>query len=292
MCDMAEPLGQRLARRLPVLDAVADALQPRLRAALGARLPLRDALDGTWLGAPLHPALTDVPVGAMTTAALLDAAESMSGSRDLAVAADRALAAAVVGTLPAALTGASDWRDLRGETRRIATLHALLNVTGLVLNLGSLVLRAQGRRSPAKATSALAFLTSSVAAHIGGELSFGFGVRVNRTAWQRTPSDFVPVLDENEIEGDALRRVEVDGTPVVVARSRAGDLCAIAATCTHLGGPLDEGARDGDTVVCPWHASRFDLCTGEVLGGPAVFPEPRFEVRLRDGKIELRHSRP
>ena len=52
---------------------------------------------------------------------------------------------------------------------------------------------------------------------------------------------------------------------------RSGDVCAIAATCCHLGGPLDDGARDGDTVVCPWHGSRFDLCTGEVQGGPAVY---------------------
>jgi nitrite reductase/ring-hydroxylating ferredoxin subunit len=159
---------------------------------------------------------------------------------------------------------------------------------GLALNVGSLVLRAQGRRPPAKVVSALGFLTSSVAAHIGGELSFGLGVRVNRTAWQRAPSDFVPVLDEAEVQGETLHRVEVEGTPVVVARSRAGDLCAIAATCTHFGGPLDQGTRDGDSVVCPWHGSRFDLCTGEVLDGPAVFPEPRFEVRVREGKIELR----
>jgi nitrite reductase/ring-hydroxylating ferredoxin subunit len=76
---------------------------------------------------------------------------------------------------------------------------------------------------------------------------------------------------------------------VVVSRSEAsGEVCAIAATCSHLGGPLDEGRRDGDTVVCPWHGSRFDLCTGEVQGGPAVYPQQRYETRIHSGKVEIR----
>jgi nitrite reductase/ring-hydroxylating ferredoxin subunit len=76
---------------------------------------------------------------------------------------------------------------------------------------------------------------------------------------------------------------------VVVSRSEAsGEVCAIAATCSHLGGPLDEGKRDGDTVVCPWHGSRFDLCTGEVQGGPAVYPQSRYETRIHSGKVEIR----
>jgi nitrite reductase/ring-hydroxylating ferredoxin subunit len=78
--------------------------------------------------------------------------------------------------------------------------------------------------------------------------------------------------------------------PVLVARAASGKVCAIAATCTHLGGPLDEGERDGDTVVCPWHASRFDLCTGEVLESPAVFSQPRYEAREVDGAISLRRA--
>lgn len=59
-------------------------------------------------------------------------------------------------------------------------------------------------------------------------------------------------------------------TPVLVSRSEGGDVCATANTCTHVGGPLDEGGRDGNVVTRPWHGSRFDLCSGEVpqvLGG-------------------------
>ena len=52
--------------------------------------------------------------------------------------------------------------------------------------------------------------------------------------------------------------------------------------------PLERGDREGDTVVCPWHKSRFDLCTGRVIDGPAVFPQSRYETRVREGTIEVR----
>lgn len=101
-------------------------------------------------------------------------------------------------------------------------------------------------------------------------------------------SEFNPVLEENELQGEAMRAVEVDGIPVLVSRSESGEVCAIANTCTHRGGPLNEGERDGNVVTCPWHGSQFDLCSGEVLRGPAREPEQRFEVRVREGRIEVR----
>jgi Rieske Fe-S protein len=58
----------------------------------------------------------------------------------------------------------------------------------------------------------------------------------------------------------------------------------------HRGGPLDEGERDGDMVTCPWHGSWFDLCSGEVLRGPAGESQQRFENRVREGKIEVRRE--
>jgi nitrite reductase/ring-hydroxylating ferredoxin subunit len=135
--------------------------------------------------------------------------------------------------------------------------------------------------------SPLGYLTSSGAAHLAGKLSFALGIRVNRTVGQSVPKSFVPVLDAAELQGDELRQVEVDGVPVLLARTGAGELCALASTCTHLGGPLAEGSREGDTVTCPWHGSRFDLRTGAVLEGPAVFVQPRLEARVRDDRIEV-----
>jgi nitrite reductase/ring-hydroxylating ferredoxin subunit/uncharacterized membrane protein len=267
-------------------DPLAARLQPLIRRAVSAP-PIRNFLDGVWLGAPLHPALTDVPVGAWTTALLLDGGSVLSGDEALAAAADRALAVGTIAAVPAAVTGLNDLRDLVGQSRRIAMVHALLNVVGLSLSTASLAYRHAGRRGLARGLSGLGFLTSSTAAHLGGKLSFALGVRVNRTVGQPVPDAFVPVLDAAELQGDELHRVEVDGVPVLLTRSQTGEICALANTCTHLGGPLAEGSRDGDTVTCPWHGSRFDLRTGAVVEGPAVFVQPRLEARVREDKIEI-----
>ncbi len=274
-------LSKRLAEVAEPLDPAADAVQGAVKT---VPQPVRDVLDGVWLGAPLHPALTDVPLGAWTAAALLDTVGSES--------ADAALAVGVLAAFPAALTGLNDWSYLKEEPKRLGLVHALLNTMGLTLNLGSLVLRRNGNRGLARVLSGVGYLGLLFSAHLGGQLSFGFGVRVNRMAWESPRERYVPVLDESELEGSKLRRVDVEGETVLVARSeKGGEVCAIAATCSHFGGPLDEGKRDGNTVICPWHGSRFDLCSGEVEGGPAVFPQPRYETRIRAGKIELRAAR-
>jgi nitrite reductase/ring-hydroxylating ferredoxin subunit len=128
-----------------------------------------------------------------------------------------------------------------------------------------------------------------MAAHLGGELSYHYGLRVNRNVFEAAgPDEFVPVLGEGELAQHDLRRVEVEGVGVLLSRSSAGEVCAIAATCNHFSGPLEEGDREGDTVVCPLHNSRFDLCSGEVINGPAVFPQSRYETRVRDGRIEVK----
>jgi nitrite reductase/ring-hydroxylating ferredoxin subunit len=101
-------------------------------------------------------------------------------------------------------------------------------------------------------------------------------------------SAFTAVLEESELRGDAMRAVEVGGVPVVLSRSESGEVCAIADTCAHMGALLSEGEREGNAVTCPWHGSRFDLCSGMVLRGPASTPQQRFETRVRDGWVEVR----
>ena len=283
---MTTSVIRRLAASQPWLDSVGDAVQPRLRDVLGSRPRLRDAFDGRWLGAPLHPVLTDVPIGAWTVAVLLDrvAPDRRGGLHP----ADGALAIGVAAAVPAALTGMSDWGYLRGEARRVGSLHAALNSAGLLLNVASLACRLTGRRSSGRALSLVAYGLASVAAHAGGELSFGMGVRVNRTAWPAGDDEWSDGLEEGELDATGVKRVDAGGVPVLVARSVDGEICAIHAACSHLGGPLDEGGRDGNVITCPWHGSQFDLCTGEVLAAPAVYSQPRYEVRVREGRIELR----
>ena len=72
---MTLPLAERLVASQPWLDGLSDRLQPIVRTTVAKTgRQTADLLDGVWLGAPLHPALTDVPVGALTAAVALDAA--------------------------------------------------------------------------------------------------------------------------------------------------------------------------------------------------------------------------
>ena len=267
-------------------DALAKRIQPLIQRAVAAPA-VRNALDGVWLGAPLHPALTDIPIGSWTAALVLDGASIVTGDEALASAADGALAVGTLAALPTAATGLNDMRDLVGQSRQVAMVHALLNVLGISLNSASLASRRAHRRGLARGLSAIGYLITANAAHLGGQLAFGLGIRVNRTLGQTAPESFVPTIDDTELQDDELREVSVGGVPVLLARLGSGEVCALAHTCTHLGGPLAEGSRDGDTVTCPWHGSRFDLRTGAVVEGPAVFAQPRLETRVQDGKIEV-----
>ena len=73
---MGATFSQRITDAMPFLDGVADRVQPKVQAVVdrgGARL--RNVVDGVWFGSPLHPALTDVPVGSWTAAITFDALE-------------------------------------------------------------------------------------------------------------------------------------------------------------------------------------------------------------------------
>jgi nitrite reductase/ring-hydroxylating ferredoxin subunit/uncharacterized membrane protein len=289
---MAETLMQRVVDALPFLDDIAEEVQPKVQGAVDAGgTTARNALDGVWFEAPLHPALTDLPIGCWTAALIFDGLDVATGREPMRHAVDASVVLGTLGALGAAVTGLSDWRYLSGGSRRMGVAHGLLNTLGLVLSVVSLFLRATGRRNAGR----LAFLTgysiSGMAAHVGGELSYHYGLRVDRNVFEGAgPDEFVPVLDESELAQGDLRRVELEGVGVLLSRSSAGGVCAIAATCNHFSGPLEAGTREGDTVVCPLHRSRFDLCSGEVIDGPAVFPQSRYETRLREGKIEVKAS--
>lgn len=287
---MGETISQRIVDAMPFLDRISDTVQPKVREAVhGAGKTTRNVLDGTPMELPLHPLMTDVPAGSWTAALVFDGLDVATGSRAMRNAADASLALGNAGAFAAALTGLSDWRYLSGGSRRMGMAHGLLNTVGLAFSVASLVLRATGRRGAGRLAFLVGFSISGTAMHLGGELSYNHGLRVNRNAFEkRGPDDFVPVLDEPDLTGAATRRVEAGGVPVLLSRSATGEICAIAATCNHMGGPLDQGDREGDTIICPWHNSRFDLCSGKTIDGPAVFPQSRYETRVREGKIEVK----
>lgn len=64
-----------------------------------------------------------------------------------------------------------------------------------------------------------------------------------------------------------------------------GRFHAIGATCTHYGAPLAEGALCGKRLICPWHHANFDVTTGDLLEPPAFDALPRYEVKVKDGRV-------
>ncbi len=249
---------------------------------------IKDMLNGTWLGHAVHPMLTDIPLGAWTGTALLDVAALAGENKGIEDSADLTLVLGLLGAGGAAVTGVTDWSDLDGTDRRVGMMHGLLNGSITVMYLVSLIMRRTGRRRAGVALSTLGYLASLFSAYLGGEMVFAKGVGVNHGAWEGGSDDYVSVMPANDLQAGKLTRVDVAGIPAVLLKQGKA-IYAIAATCSHLGGPLDEGSiQDGNVVQCPWHGSCFRMTDGSVVNGPAVYAQPTFSVRVRNGNIELR----
>lgn len=253
----------------------------------GGPTRLDDFLNGVWLGHPLHPVLTDLPIGAWTAGLALDGLETATGRRELAAGADVANLLGLLGAVAAAATGAAQWQYTLGRQRRLGLSHALLNLTAVGLYGASALLRANGKRGAGKVTSVLGYAIMTVSAYIGGDLVYGERLGVTHVPEQTLPNDFQPALHESELHEGEMKRVTIADVPVLLARYE-GKIYALNEVCAHLGGPLAEGTLADCSVTCPWHGSRYRLTDGAMLNGPTTFPQPIYEVRVREGMIEVR----
>ena len=233
-----------------------------------------------WLGHALHPALSDVPLGMWMSVPALDLIGDDGG----------AIMLTAVGCLASgatAATGTADWTVTYGRDRRLALVHGLANTAVLGLQLGSLAARVTGRTGRGRMLSAAGLAAGLAAAYLGGELTLDRALTVNHTASLSGPGEWTDVADDTAVTEGALAVADVSDREVLLTRV-AGKVCALENTCTHAGGPLNEGTVEDGTVVCPWHGSRFRLSDGAVVGGPATFPQPTLETRKRAGRIQVR----
>jgi nitrite reductase/ring-hydroxylating ferredoxin subunit/uncharacterized membrane protein len=247
----------------------------------------KDMLNGTWLGHPLHPVLVSLPLGSWSVTTLCDLLALNTEDPTMERAADITLAVGLVGALGSAVTGFTQWGDTDSTDRRVGLLHGLLNGGITVLYTASAILRRTGQRRTAIALSTVGYLTVIFSAYLGGELVYGKGIGVNHVAFEVGSDEFVPVMEAQDLVEGKLTRVDAAGIPAVLLR-RGKSIYAIAATCSHLGGPLDEGTVKDGVVQCPWHGSCFRISDGTIVHGPATYAQPTFAVRVRDGNIELR----
>jgi nitrite reductase/ring-hydroxylating ferredoxin subunit/uncharacterized membrane protein len=268
----------------PISEAVRDLFPGK------AGRAVKNALHGTWLGHPLHPVLTDIPVGAWTAAMVFDAMDSLGNRKELRAGADLAIALGLLGAVGSAITGVTDWSETDGRGKSIGLLHGLLNVGATALYATSFFMRKRSKqRSKGVALSMLGYAIASASAYLGGHLVFGEQIGVDHTATPDAgkPEDFRSVIEDAKLLENTPTRVEVENTAVVLVK-RGNDIFALSATCPHLGGPLDEGKLVGDAIQCPWHGSELALNDGHVVNGPTTFPARCYDVRVRSGMVQIR----
>ncbi|MGH2820861.1 MAG: Rieske 2Fe-2S domain-containing protein [Actinomycetota bacterium] len=274
-----------LTRRLEGIEGL-DSLGEQLAAVAGKALPegpVKDTLSGTFLGHALHPALTDLPIGNLMSATLLD----LVGGERTDEAAQTLIGLGMLASIPTAASGLSDWSDTFGGERRIGLLHAATNVTALLLYGGSLGARRSGRRGLGVALGAVGAGVLAVGGYLGGHLSLGKGIGVDQTAVDHEPTSWTPVVALDDLNDQEPKRVDVGDVPVMLLK-RGDEIHALSDRCSHLGGPLHEGKLDEHTVTCPWHQSCFSLADGSVVRGPARAPQPVYETRVEGGKVSIR----
>jgi nitrite reductase/ring-hydroxylating ferredoxin subunit/uncharacterized membrane protein len=271
------------------LDTVAGPVRSAVRSVLRSQA-LRDLLHGVWLGHPLHPFLVQIPLGAFASAGVLDALPGHERSADVLVATG------VVSAGPAAAAGLADFAEMHEQQQRVGVVHAAANAVAIALYSGSLVARARGDRTTGRVLGYAGLSMLGLSGYLGGHLAYRQAVGANHA--EDVPHLVPPgwhdlcAVDDLGPEGEGRVRVLGEGAkavPLLVVR-RGGRIDVLSDRCSHLAGPLHEGAVDTDAgcVRCPWHGSVFSLEDGSVRNGPATAPVHAFDVRVDGGRLLVR----
>jgi len=289
-------MARLLARLVAMNDGWAASLgefnQRWVQALFRAVGPFKDLLHGTWLGHPLHAAITDLPIGLLLGSVVLDVLAQPS-------AADILLVASIATMILAALSGLADYAETPGLARTRATLHSVLMTVTMLLVIVSAVMRAgaPADRTLPIALSMIAFVLVSAGAYVGGDVVYVLGNMVSRHAFRGPGTKWIR-LDTGELsdladlpEGTPTK-VHAGINDLVLVRSGT-TVHAMHAVCAHAGGPMDKGKVVDGCLECPWHASRFELRDGRLRRGPSVYDQPTYEIRsAEDGGYEVRRRDP
>jgi uncharacterized membrane protein len=149
------------------------ALDPatRVLADVRAAMPsdLQSELGGRRLGHPLHPMLTDLPIGFWTSGWVLD----LVGGKRRASAAQTLVGLGVLTAVPTAASGLVDWGELTPGKRRAAVVHLAANTTATGLYAMSYLARRRGERGRGIWLGLLASGAATLGGYLGGHLAYG-----------------------------------------------------------------------------------------------------------------------
>lgn len=248
---------------------------------------VKDALHGRWLGHPLHPVLTDIPIGAWTMAQVFDTLGATRRTRAYDTAARICITTGLVGAVGAAVTGLADWSDTGRDSRRIGFIHGMINVAATTLFLTSAVMRRRRKTSAAVAASSTGYAVAMAGAYLGGALVYQRQIGPDHALDWNAPDEFARAVPLSELPEGTKKKVQIGDVEIVVGRHQ-GKVFALAEHCAHQGGPLAEGELKDGTIVCPWHGSTFCVDSGKLVHGPSVYDQPCYDTRERDGFLEVK----
>lgn len=98
---------------------------------------------------------------------------------------------------------------------------------------------------------------------------------------------YVKVGQFSDFPSGTMKKVLVGSEEVLVVNVD-GTLHAIANTCTHRGGPLNDGELEGNNVICPYHGGQFDVRTGKAVGPPPTKDQAKFDVQIQGSDVLLK----
>jgi nitrite reductase/ring-hydroxylating ferredoxin subunit len=260
----------------------------------GARNRITNALNGVWLGHPVHPPLASLTSGALGTTVVLDVLSVVPARKtpnlpDASPFAESALGLGILASLASGATGVTDWQHTHDQDRRVGAVHGLLNVVATGLYIQSWRDRRCGRHLRGVALSVVGYGITTSSSFLGGALVFGSGIGTDQGGKVLQIEDWTPVVSAASLPEGKPTRVDVGGVDVVISRN-GETVSAFGGYCPHLAAPMEDGWIDRGRIVCPWHGSQFCTETGEVVRGPSQAPLPCYQARLRDGIVELRGS--
>lgn len=244
--------------------------------------PIRDLLNGRWLGHPLHAAVTDIPIGLLVGVVILDVLGQPT-------AADIALVGTIIIMALSALVGLADYSETEGRALTRATLHASLMTVGLLVLIISALLRsgAPVDRTAPIMLAIVGLLIVTAGAFVGGDVVYVLGNMVSRHAFRGPGAKWVrletgDVTDLTTLPDATPTKMKAGINDLLVVR--IGDtLHAMHNVCAHAGGPLNEGRLVDGCIECPWHFSRYRLTDGLAVQGPTVYDQPSYEIRGAEG---------
>jgi len=97
------------------------------------------------------------------------------------------------------------------------------------------------------------------------------------------PTQWVPVAKASDLETESAKVVQVSGLSLALFRGKKG-YYAVDNACPHAGAPLGEGLVQGECIVCPMHAWKFEGGSGACVNEKCK-PLTRYEVKTEKGQL-------